>query len=110
MVDSKVPIMTDREFLEKIKETVLSYDGKAEVILFGSRARGDYKEDSDWDILVLTDNKVDADYRNNLIDLIYDVELKYLQQISTLIIHQKDWEDWEILPLYKNIAREGVSI
>jgi hypothetical protein len=53
---------------------------------------------------------VTAGYRNNLIDLIFDLELKYSQQVSTLISTQKNWEEWEILPLYKNIAREGVLI
>jgi len=102
--------MDQKDFLNQIKNVVLSYDDKAQVILYGSRARGDFKKDSDWDILVLTPNKVDSLYRNNLIDLIFDLELKYLQQISTLVIDQKKWEEWEILPLYKNIAREGVLI
>jgi len=34
-------------------------DDKAEVILYGSRARGDEREDSDWDLLVLTDESLD---------------------------------------------------
>ncbi|MBC7890457.1 MAG: nucleotidyltransferase domain-containing protein, partial [Ferruginibacter sp.] len=29
-------------------------DGTASVILFGSRARGDAANDSDWDFLILT--------------------------------------------------------
>ncbi len=29
------------------------------IILFGSRARGDYREDSDWDILIVTEEKLD---------------------------------------------------
>ncbi len=46
--------MDQKIFLNKIKEQVSKEDENASVILFGSRARGDYREDSDWDILVLT--------------------------------------------------------
>jgi predicted nucleotidyltransferase len=31
------------------------------IILFGSRARGDYKEDSDWDILIITRKELDRE-------------------------------------------------
>jgi len=44
--------------LEKVKEIVQATDPEAEVILFGSRARGDAMEDSDWDILILTPKAV----------------------------------------------------
>jgi len=29
-----------------------------DIILFGSRARGDYKKNSDWDILIIVKNKI----------------------------------------------------
>lgn len=39
------------------------------VILFGSRARGDYREDSDVDLLVVTaDREGDADWRGHYVD------------------------------------------
>ncbi len=52
------------EVLRKIKEVILSTAKKHgieidKIILFGSRARGDYKEESDWDILIVTKNKND---------------------------------------------------
>jgi predicted nucleotidyltransferase len=46
--------MTDEQFLSEVKRTVLAIDLLAEVWLFGSRARGDSRPDSDWDFLVLT--------------------------------------------------------
>lgn len=42
-----------------IRQAINQVDDKAEVILFGSRARGEERKDSDWDILVLTNYKVD---------------------------------------------------
>ena len=50
--------------LKFIKEVILNtakkYDIEIDkIILFGSRARGDYKEDSDWDILIVTKERLD---------------------------------------------------
>jgi len=41
-----------------IRKNVNEMDDNAEIILYGSRARGDERIDSDWDILVLTDYPV----------------------------------------------------
>ncbi len=54
----------DRETLNLIKQIILEEAKKLgveidKIILFGSRARGDYREDSDYDILVVVKEKID---------------------------------------------------
>ncbi len=54
----------DKEILKQIKQTILEVAKEQgieidKIILFGSRARGDYREDSDWDILVVTKEKLE---------------------------------------------------
>ena len=39
--------------VEAVKKAINEIAPGSEVILFGSRARGDYKKDSDWDFLIL---------------------------------------------------------
>jgi predicted nucleotidyltransferase len=56
--------MNDNEKLEKIKEIILDECGKVgvvvdRIILFGSRARGDNRDDSDFDIYVVVDNELE---------------------------------------------------
>ncbi len=51
------------ERLKLIKEIILNVAKKYnievdKIILFGSRARGDYREDSDWDLLIVTKNRL----------------------------------------------------
>jgi len=62
--------MKDNEKLEKIKEIILEECRKAQVVVeriifFGSRARGDNREDSDFDIMVLT--KKNMEFRDKQI-------------------------------------------
>lgn len=52
--------MSNKEFLNSIKTTVLSYIPDAKVLVFGSRARGDFNTHSDFDLLVVTKNTIGA--------------------------------------------------
>lgn len=59
-----------KEILKKIKEIVLEVSKKYNVkvdkiILFGSRARGGYREDSDWDILVVIEEEANRNTIDN---------------------------------------------
>jgi predicted nucleotidyltransferase len=100
----------EKDFLRRIKFAVLSVDDKAELILFGSRARGDHKDDSDWDILVLTNNELDFAVQNNISDKVYDLELEYTQAVSTLFVDRKKWDKLSITGFYENVLNEGRAI
>lgn len=99
-----------KEFLKHIKAAVLSFDDKAEVILFGSRARGDNREDSDWDVLVLTSKKSSGSYGDPIVDALLPLELKYEQAIAPLIVERQTWDYWEIAPIHQNIRKEGIAV
>mgnify|MGYP003681881934 FL=1 len=43
-----------KHIAQLIRKNINLIDPKAEIILYGSRLRGDDRPDSDWDILVLT--------------------------------------------------------
>ncbi len=59
-------LMERDEAIKKIKEVILSTAKKhgievGKIILFGSRARGDYEKESDWDILIVTKEKINKE-------------------------------------------------
>lgn len=60
--------MTDSAFIQQVKQAVQQVDLQAEVWLFGSRARGDARPDSDWDFLVLTNEQVDRAFKRQVRD------------------------------------------
>ena len=55
---ASVKEITNSFVVNKVKEIVHRHDKEAEVILFGSRARGDWHEESDWDFLILSQLKI----------------------------------------------------
>ena len=51
--------MNKKNFLEQVKKAVQEIEADAEILLYGSRARGDSLDQSDWDFLILLNGKVD---------------------------------------------------
>lgn len=50
----------DRQLLAQCKAAICRIASEAHVVLYGSRARGDARDDSDYDLLVLVDREVDV--------------------------------------------------
>lgn len=100
-----------KEILKKIKEEVLKIEPGSEVILFGSRARGDERKDSDWDILVLVPEEADLKREQKFRHALFFLELEYGIAISTFVHSKRDWEKkYKITPLYRNIKKEGLFV
>jgi len=107
----------DKEVRKMIKETiekVLSqYDVKPlKIILFGSRARGNYKEDSDWDCFVIVEGELDRGKRREIVARIR-MELARLKIPNDIIIQssaafEKRKDDVGYLSYY--VLKEGVEI
>ena len=94
-----------------IRHYINAIDPKAEVILYGSRARGDERPDSDWDILVLTDYSVDLITERKFRDKLYDLELETGEPLSMFVYSKNDWQTKQrITPFYENVTQEGVRI
>ena len=95
--------------LQLIKKAVNKSEPNAILILYGSYARGDYRDDSDLDLLVLVDkDKITRSDQKRIKYPLYDIEFDTGTIISPLIFSKKDWElNHRITPFYENVAREG---
>ncbi|MFQ5409013.1 MAG: nucleotidyltransferase domain-containing protein [Anaerolineales bacterium] len=81
------------------------------VVLFGSKARGDSHVESDIDVLIIADAE-DWQFRHAIIDVSSDVSLEYDVLIAPRIISQQRWAQLEDggTGLYENIARDGIPL
>ena len=81
------------------------------VLLFGSRARGEAKKGSDWDVLIVLpkDQLRQEDYDRVSYPL---VELGWMigEQINPIVYTQREWEANSITPFYDNVQHDGVSL
>lgn len=102
--------MTDAEFLQAVKQNVLEIDPLAEVWLFGSRARGDARADSDWDFLVFTINDLSGGRRWQFSDHLFDIELETGRMISTIVWSQQERSRYAVTDLYRNVMDEGIRL
>ncbi len=92
-----------------IRNSIHMIDPKAEVILYGSRARGDERTDSDWDILILTNYPVDLEIERKFRDKLYDLELETGESFSVFAYSKNDWVTKQrITPFYQNVTQEGI--
>ena len=97
---------------ERIRNSIHKKDPKAEAYLFGSRARGNFRADSDWDILILVDSlRITNEIEDKFRDDFYDIEIESGQNISTFIYPKAYWTSTlRYSPLYKNVQQEGIRL
>ncbi len=97
--------------LSMIKKQVKEIDPSADIILYGSRARGDEQPDSDWDILILVNTKADIETEKVFRHKLFDVELELGQALSTFVYNKQEWKSkYWMTPLFKNISNEGIAL
>lgn len=84
-------------------------DKVRQIILFGSRSRGDAEEDSDYDILLLVDRWTRT-LEDRVDDIAYEMLDCYGAVVTIFVFEMKTYEQEIHEPLFCNIRREGVML
>jgi len=95
--------------IDKILQEAAPRRGQA--ILFGSRARGDARLDSDWDVLILLDK--DSITEADMDEISYPIRAfgwQIDEIINPIMYTTKEWNAKSFTPFYKNVMKEGVAL
>lgn len=100
----------EQKALEGITQKILSlYPMINRIILYGSKARGDFIEESDVDILFITDYPVTRAMKCELYDIIYEFQIKYDVVISAIFSTALDFQS-AAKSFLKQIHLEGITL
>lgn len=103
--------LSKTDILRSIKYQVQRVVPGAKVILFGSRARGDERPDSDWDILILVDKPELAPTDFDTISYpVMELGWQMGEFFSPKLYTVSDWMKRSFTPFYKNIEAEGITL
>ncbi|VVB61007.1 Nucleotidyltransferase domain protein [uncultured archaeon] len=97
-----------REIEWLLKKIKMKYRD-AKILLFGSRARGDYLESSDYDLLVLSDDFENMPFRKRL-DEIYELVDRAVNVEIICLTHKEFNKRRNELSIIKEIAKEGLVV
>lgn len=81
------------------------------LLLYGSRARNDAHEGSDWDLLILLDKPeiTDSDYDNISFPFTM-LGWNIGELISPQMYTKKEWEAISFLPFHKNVEHDKIIL
>jgi|LSQX01.1.fsa_nt_gb predicted nucleotidyltransferase len=83
-----------------------------DIVIFGSTARGEAREGSDLDLLIITSEKVPHVTMNKMYGLVFEINLEFGTNISIVIVDADSWYRgvMTLTPLYDEIQRDGVFL
>lgn len=101
-----------QDILSQIKKIIREKLPKdAQVILYGSRARGDYREDSDWDLLILLNKKKLDQNDYDTVSFPFVMLGSDTDTIINPILYTTDeWQKYKYAPFYENVYNDGINL
>jgi len=95
------------EVLETVRKFLSSDEGSVVAYLFGSYSRGDFTDESDVDVLVISERPLET--RERLYDLSWEIQMRYGIPVSFVVIPEERWRRG-LTPLKEVALREGIVI
>jgi predicted nucleotidyltransferase len=96
-----------REYSRKVRSALGSR--VRDIVLFGSRARGDHKKYSDYDMLLIVDKR-DKVLQDVVIDIEVGILDTYERLVGSIVYEPDEWEKKKYSPLGMNIGKDGIRL
>ncbi|MCL5770675.1 MAG: nucleotidyltransferase domain-containing protein [Actinobacteria bacterium] len=102
----------EKKALLELKKKLLERFPLVEIVLYGSKVRGDFDKESDIDVLIILKNKVDNSLREKIFSISFKIELKYDVIFGIMVETEDFWNSSlaKAMPIHWNIDREGILI
>ena len=102
----------EREAIERAVHTLKKHFPVERVILFGSKARGNYDTDSDIDLLVITTRELHWKEEKSVVHMLFDIGMEYDVIFSPLFATKEEWEGgiFTKFPIYQEILKDGAIV
>ena len=99
------------QIISLIRDTIRASEPTAQILLYGSRARGDAREDSDWDVLAIVDKpRLSLTDRSNIQYPVWDKGLELGQEINVFPYTRQQWEQTPLSLFKYNVMKEGITL
>ncbi len=104
--------MKRAELLERVKQAVHEVEPEADIILYGSRARGDAHAESDWDFLILLNGVVDEARTDAIRHRLYDIEWDCGEVLCSVVRSRQEWNSslHQGTPFAKILREQGIRM
>ena len=98
--------------LERVKQAVHEVEPEADIVLYGSRARGDAHAESDWDFLILLDGVVDDARTDAIRHRLYDIEWDCGEVLCSMVRSRQEWGSslYQVTPFAKILREQGIRV
>ena len=101
--------MIYKEQIQDITTTIVNNYHPDKIILFGSYAKGTANENSDFDVLILLDKDYSGRDENNILDICYEIDLKYNIIIDAHLLSLKELSTIRgKQPIFTNAINSGI--
>lgn len=98
----------DESLLQRVIKGLHDAPGLREIWLYGSRARGDERADSDVDVLVVVNRESQKEQAlDAALGVSGDLRRSYRVPLSPIVYSEKEYRAKRGLPLLRNIRKEG---
>jgi predicted nucleotidyltransferase len=105
-------VVQQAELLERVKQAVHEVEPEADIVLYGSRARGDSHAESDWDFLILLDGVVDEARTDTVRHRLYEIEWDCGEVLCSIVRSRQEWDSslQQATPFAKILREQGVRV
>ncbi len=110
--DVKTLTEMDKKIIKKTVQIIRKHLRSAKIILYGSRARGKARHDSDYDIIVITNRRISNITEERIRNKIYEISIKNDTLISAIFVSKSKWYHpiFKHSPFYMSVMEEGILL